>query len=151
MNYRLIAYVIILLVSGYVSFSIRRYGNGKVKFHMAVIDLITHIRQQITFYCMPTDRIINGYNDPVIGDIKEFVKSNGDCSIYTDERGRKILYEFFTRLGKTSTDDQIANCDYAISSLNGLLVGYIEEKDKKYKAYSGLAFVIGAMLVIILI
>lgn len=151
MRYKYLAFIIIFFLSGYISFRIRKYSNDKIKFHVALIDFITHIRQQITFYCTPTDRIIKEYHDPAIGDCSLLMEGKTINNIYTDERGRKVLNDFFKRLGKSAVEGQIANCDYALSSISTLLSEYIDEKDKKYKAYSMLSLIIGGLLIILLI
>ena len=74
-----------------------------------------------------------------------------DRNVYLDERGKKLLKEYFLKLGKSSAEDQIANCDYVIEAMNILLDEYKEQIPKRYKAYSTLTFVIAAMMIILLL
>lgn len=149
--YRYAALPVLLVLAFYISYCIRKYGKEKIEFHISVIDFITYVKQQITFFCTPTNKIIEGYNDSMLSRSGLFNDGGIDRNIYLDERGKKLLKEYFCKLGKSSAEDQIANCDYVIEGMNALLDEYKEVIPKKYKAYSTLAFVIAAMMIILLL
>ncbi|MBR6514337.1 MAG: hypothetical protein IKT46_05825 [Clostridia bacterium] len=135
----------------YISYSIRKYARDKILFHCAVIDFITYTRQQIAFFCTPTARIIASYKDPILSSNGFFDKKGLENNRYLDQRGRKLLEEFFSRLGKSSSEEQTANCDYIIAGLNTLIDEYKNDAEKKYKAYSSLTLILGLMLLILLV
>lgn len=151
MGYKQTAILIIIALTLYIALVIENYGRDKVNFHISVIDFITYVKQQIKFFCTPTDKIIAGYRENSQLDIGFFESGGIDSNIYLDTRGKKLLNEFFSRLGKSSAEDQIASCDYTITSIKALLDEYKEEVQKKYKAYSVMALISGAMLIILLL
>ena len=151
MGYRYTAILIISVIAVYTAFCIRRFGRERISFHVAVIDFITYVKQQINYFCTPTNKLIDNYSDKRIVDSGVFDKEGIDTNIYLDARGKKLLKDFFAKLGKSSADDQIANCDYTIQALNSLLSEYKADIPKKYKVYSTLTLIAGAMLLILLI
>ncbi len=151
MRYRYTAFLLIILLTFYIAIAIRKYGKDKISFHVAVIDFISYVKQQITFFCTPTNKIMSDYSQSDIKNSGLFDEGGIDRNIYLDERGKKLLTEFFSKFGKSSAEDQIANCDYTLDSLKSLLAEYKEDLPKKYKAYSTLTFIIGAMLIILLL
>ena len=150
-RYRYAVLFIILVLTLYISFFIKKYGRDKISFHADVIDFITYVKRQITFFCTPTDKIISGYAFPGRQDGGIFEEGGIDKNVYLDERGKKLLKDFFSKLGRSSAEDQTANCDYTIDALNSLLDEYEEELPKKYKAYSTLVLIAGAMLMVLLL
>ncbi len=150
-EYRYTVSAVILFCSVYIASRISKYGKDKICFHVTVIEFITYVRQQISFFCTPTNKIIAEYPDSALQSSGIFDKGGVDRNIYLDERGKKLLKDFLFRLGKSNVEDQIANCNYAIDGMRALLDEYKEEIPKKYKAYSTMAFIIGGMLVILLL
>ncbi len=149
--YRYTAIFIILLISLYTALCITRYGREKISFHIAVIDFITYVKQQITFFCTPTNKLIEEYHDTKLRESGIFSSDGIEANVYLDARGKKLLKDFFARLGKSSAEDQIASCDYTIEGLNALLTEYRSDIPKKYKVYSTLTLIAGSMLLILLI
>ena len=146
--YRYTALLLIILLAIYITVVIRKYAKDKIYFHITIIDFITYVKQQITFFCAPTNKIISEYTVPEIKNSGIFEEGGIDKNKYLDERGKKLMKDFFSKLGRSSADDQIANCDYTIEAMNKLLDEYKEELPKKYKAYSTITLITGAMLVI---
>ena len=139
------------MLAFYISYCLRKYGREKIEFHISVIDFVNYVKQQITFFCTPTNKIIEGYADSWLYKSGLFDDGGVDRNVYLDERGKKLLKEYFLKLGKSSAEDQIANCDYVIEAMNILLDEYKEQIPKRYKAYSTLTFVIAAMMIILLL
>ncbi len=139
------------MLAFYISYCLRKYGREKIEFHISVIDFVNYVKQQITFFCTPTNKIIEGYADNGLYKSGLFDDGGVDRNVYLDERGKKLLKEYFLKLGKSSAEDQIANCDYVIEAMNILLDEYKEQIPKRYKAYSTLTFVIAAMMIILLL
>ncbi len=150
-TYKNAALLIIILLTFYIAISIRKYGRDKIYFHIEVIDFITYVRQQIIYFCAPTSKIISGYSGKDLKNSGIFDEGGIDRNIYLDERGKKLLKDYLSKLGKSSAEDQVANCDYTIDGMNSLLNEYKEDVQKKYKAYSTLVFIAGAMVMILLI
>ena len=151
MLYKHLVFIIIALSDLYIAFSIRKYGTDKIKFHITLLDFITYARQQIVFFCAPTNKIINGYGDRLLRDSGFFDDGGIDGNIYLDTRGKKLMNDFFGKFGKSSVEDQVANCDYTIDGINNLLDEYKNDIQKKYKAYSILTVILGAMVIVLLI
>lgn len=149
--YRYTAILLILILAFYIALNIRKYGKDKIIFHIDIIDFITYVKQQITFFCTPTNKILEEYSDSKLYRSGIFEDGGVDANIYLDERGKKLLKDYFSKFGKSSAEDQISNCDYTIEQMNDLLNEYKEEIPKKYKAYSTLAFVVSSMLIILLL
>ena len=148
--YKYTAIIIIILLTLYVAFELKKYGRDKISFHMEIIDFITYVRQQISFFCTPTKQILEGYRETEIGNGGFFDADGIDRNIYLDERGKRLMKEFITNFGKSSSEDQIANCNYTIEAMELLISEYKKELPEKYKAYSTLTWVVGAMVVILL-
>ncbi len=158
MSYKLISYVIIIGISLYIANAIKKQGEGKIFFCQAMIDFITYIKSQISYFCTPTKELIDGYNNDILEKcgFLSMIKANDwstaiSHSKMLDSRGKSILVAFSSKLGKTSADEQIENCDFAIESLNAILSEYKAEIPKKYKAYSSLAVIVGLMILILLV
>ncbi|MBQ4561825.1 MAG: stage III sporulation protein AB [Clostridia bacterium] len=151
MVYKYFAFGIIMLVSMYCAYCFKKYGEDKIKYHYSIIEFISYVKRQIGYFCTPTQKILGNYDDPILNKSGFFEKNGIEENIYLDSQGKKILLEFFSMLGKSDAEDQMANCDYTIESINSLLNEYKDDVVKRYKAYSTISVVVGLMLIILLI
>ena len=149
--YRCAAIAVCAAIALYIAFSIRKYAADRIEFHTAVVDFIAYVKQQITYFCAPTNKIIEGYSSPVFEKNSIFAPDSIDNNIYLDDRGKKIIHDFFARLGRCTAEEQVSNCDYTITQLNMLISEYRDDMNKRYKAYSGMAVIVGLMLIILLL
>lgn len=148
----------IIALALYIAIYIKKYGENKLSFYSAMLDFVNHIKNQIEYFCTPTEEIINSYSDGFLfecgflGEIEgSDWKSAIDKSKYIDDESKGILSIFSKKLGKSAKEEQIANCDYTIMALDKKIQTCKEDVIGKYKAYSSLAVVCGFMIVILLI
>lgn len=155
MYYRYIAFIIIISVTVYIGYMIRNYSIQRIKVLSAVIDMIEYIKNQISFYCTPTQKLFINYEAKLLESVGilealktgHFEKIYGN-NIYFDKKVSSVLFSFFEKFGKTSADQQVSNCEYAIAELLKCLEIYKAEENQKYKAYSSLVVISGLMVII---
>ena len=158
MEFRYLASALIVVISVYIAYQIQRYGANKIGFYHALVEFVSYIKNQILYFRTPTDKIISEFNSSVLerygflslvekGDWRSAAETNG----FLDPDTKELMYKFGSKLGKSTAEDQIANCDYTLDVLNKYLSEYKTEIPKKYKAYSSLAVIFGFMILILLI
>lgn len=157
-------YIFIILVLGlsfYIAFYIKKRGEQKILLNEAICDFIEYIKNQIEFFCTPTDEIIANYESPVLEryefltliDENDWEKAlyESKASVLLDKRTTVILDAFSKKLGKSSAQEQISNCDYTLRELRKELEIQKNEVPKKSKAFSAITVVFGFMAVIIIL
>ena len=157
-------YIFIILVLGlsfYIAFYIKKRGEQKILLNEAICDFIEYIKNQIEFFCTPTDEIIANYESPILEryefltliDENDWEKAlyESKASVLLDKRTTVILDAFSKKLGKSSAQEQISNCDYTLRELRKELEIQKNEVPKKSKAFSAITVVFGFMAVIIIL
>lgn len=148
----------IIALSLYIAYSIKKYAENRIRFNCAMLEFITYIKNQIEYFCTPTEDIIESYSEGFLfecgflGDLcgNDWKKAI-ENSKYIDENSKNIIFGFSNKLGRSAKEEQISNCEYAISALDKQIDLCRAEVIGKYKAYSSLALICGFMIVILLI
>lgn len=154
-------YIGICLIIGaslYISYCIKRFGENKINCYCAICDLIEYIKDQIEYFCTPTEGLIGSYSNDFLyksGFLRNLEKNDWKKAIendqYLDQYSKTVLEDFSKKLGKSSREQQIANCEYVISALSRKYEICKEDVSKRFKAYSTLAVIVGFMFVILVI
>lgn len=155
------AIILLLSVSFYIAFNIKKKGKNKLKVLSSLVRLIEYIKEQIEYFCTPTEEIFRHYDDSTLAEfglmpildtddmIKKLDKLLADNLL--DTENRELLLSFCKKLGRCTQDEQIANCEYTLSRLCKSLEETIARLPKKTGVYSALTVVCGFMAAVILL
>lgn len=148
----------ILGISLYIAVRIRKYAADRIRFFTSIYGFIAYIRNQIEYFCTPTEEFIDSFSDDFLegcGFLSSIEGNSWDEAIrkcrYIDRSNAAVLLDFSSRLGKTGSDEQLANCEYTMEEIKKTIEVCRCDADTRYKAYSALTVIIGFMLVIALI
>ena len=155
------AIILILSVSFYIAFSIKRRGKSKLVLLSSLTQLVEYIKDQIEYFCAPTEEIFRNYCDGRLADFGFLPIRGTDDMIsklerlssdgFLDSESREVLISFCKRLGRSIQDEQIANCEYTLSRLRKSLEEASVQLPRKTGVYSALTVVCGFMTAIILL
>ncbi len=158
MEFKYAGITAIIALALYIAWSIKKFGENRIRFNCAMLDFITYIKNQIEFFCTPTEEIIDSYSEGFLFDCGFLGDIEGndwtravEKSKYIDDNSKNIIFGFSKKLGKTTKEEQISNCEYAIAALDKQIDSCRADVIGKYKAYSSLAVICGFMIVILLI
>lgn len=161
MELKYLAIAVVLGISFYVAYYIKKRGEEKLQFNEALCDFIEYIKNQIEFFCTPTDEIVANYDSPILEkyefltliDENDWEKAiyESKASALLDKRTVSLLDAFSKKLGTTTASEQIANCEYTLSELKKALETQKDEVPKKSKAFSAISVVSGFMAVILIL
>lgn len=145
-------------ISLYASYCIKRQGENRIQCYSAICDMIEYIKNQIEYFCTPTEDLMRTYSNEFLeksGFIRDLERNDWSVAIennkYIDEHSKTVLEDFSRKLGKSSKEQQIANCEYAIAALSKKYEVCKDEIPKRIKAYSTLAVIVGFMIIIMVI
>ncbi len=127
--------------------------NEKSKISSAIkaCDFIKYIKTQIEYFSTPINKIIASYEDksPLIEDLS--TKSFSVAKRLLDRGDFKLVFDFFSSLGKGLKDEELSLCSYTIEELQKC----IEKKEKDYpdkiKVFRAMALFFGFCVIILLI
>ena len=135
------------------------YEKIKLGESEAFLNLIRHIKNEISLYRTPIPKIISSYASKELYDcgfLQNFdISWNGALKaslekLHIDEDVKKLLFDFGKELGGPSTDEQINSCEYYAEKLSDMVEVMKSELPVKQKMYRSLSAVLGIIAVIIL-
>ncbi len=161
MNLKILALFLIIGSSVGAAYQIRKQGRLKHEYYKSLLEFIEHIRNQISVFCAPIDRIISDYENSILeesgfltllleGDWRVALEKN-KYSRFIDRNSFELLCGFGKKLGRTGLEEQVAICDYTIGQLRKEYDKLINEAPGKTKAYASLCVVGGFMLAVLFI
>ena len=135
MIYKVIGSLVLLLAGGYVSAAITRFERRRLRVLDGYISLIYYIKGQIDCYAMPLSDILERADPAIIAaclgldtvtplpplsvsgepPLPAMVKAS---RLYLEPESERLLTTFTGELGSTYRTEQVARCDYYISTLN---------------------------------
>jgi hypothetical protein len=145
MLYKVLGSGLLLLASGYVALSVRRFEHRRLRVLDGYISLIYYIKGQIDCYAMPLTDILSRVDPGVVSDCLG-LESTGvfsfdtvgpggepplpamvrESRLYLQPETERLLSGFAGELGSVYRAEQVSRCDYYIQALT-------EERRKLYE------------------
>ena len=145
MIYKLMGSMILVLASGYVALSVRRFEYRRLRVLDGYISLIYFIKGQIDCYAMPVPEILARVDPHILGDCLGLGRTPVDfpqmrmrageaylpamvdeSRLYLQPESERLLTTFAGELGSAYRAEQVTRCDYYIGALS-------EERRKLYE------------------
>lgn len=149
-----------IFVSGIWLFLIREsYQKKKMLQLQGYIRLISHIKNQISCYMLPIDKILQDCDERILQDCGFYASSpaesieailDGSVFFFDDEIQQK-LYLFARDFGKGYLNEQIKLCDRYISELKSIYEHFNAERTKDKKLSFAICLSISLSLILILL
>ena len=151
----------ILFLSFYISYIIRKNSRERIQILEELCLLCEYIENQIEYYCTPTEEILSSYHSVYLEE-RGFLPIRGDecwrdklagCGLaeYLDASVLGQISTFSDKLGRSCSEDQIANCRHITELLSRRLDKDRSDIPRRARAYSALCLVSAFMTVILII
>ena len=144
MIYKMIGSMVLVLASGYVALSVRRFEYRRLRVLDGYISLIYYIKGQIDCYAMPLSEILARVDPGILADCLGLDRTPAypfrtenlggepplpamvqESRLYLQPESERLLSSFAGELGSVYRAEQVARCDYYIGALT-------EERRKLY-------------------
>ena len=153
--------IIILAASVAAAYISSRSCRSRLAANEGILDLVRFIKARIMYYNDPLDKIYNDFENSEL-DSRGFItelRSEGfsEALISSDTIGcfddtvLAKLGDFTKKLGMTSAEEQVSNCDLCIVFLENEVEKMRAELPKKARMYSSLCVIAGLGAVLLLI
>lgn len=125
--------------------------KSKISSANEICNFIKHIRAQIEYFSTPISKIFSSYDEktPLIKDLCD--KSFSGSKRLLEKGDYKLVFDFFSSLGKGLKDEELSLCSYTIDELQKS----IDKKEKDYpdkiKVFRAMALFFGFCVIILLI
>ena len=149
-----------LFASGLWTFLIREsYQNKKIVQLQGYIRVISYIKNQISCYMLPVDKILRDCDERLLHDCglyssvrpKSIEEILDNSVIYFDDEIREKLNLFAKDFGKGYLNEQIKLCDRYISELKSIYEHFSVERSKDKKLSLAICLSISLSLILILL
>lgn len=161
MGYKYLIIIVVLAMSVYIAAYIKRLNDNKIEVYEGIIDFLEYIKSQIEYFCTPTEEIIKNYENLILnkyGFLEALEMTNWEKALtqtnmspYLDNTTVTLLKRFSGTFGKTSSQEQISNCEYTLAQLNNELIKLKQDSPQKTKAYSSLTVISGLMIILLIL
>ena len=150
----------VILLAGLCFYYIRENFQKKKLIQLAsFINLLGYIKNQISYYLLPIDKILCNCDKKIIADCGLDVSSNTDtlkemldkCEFYLEDEIQKKLYSFARDFGMGYSNEQIKLCDQYISELKSILDNFKLERLKDKKLSLAICISISLSLILVLL
>ena len=150
----------VLLLAGFGFYFVRESFQKKKLIQLAgFINLLDYIKNQISCYLIPIDKILRNCDEKIINDCRLTASSNSKsleemldkCEFYVDDEIQKKLYSFARDLGRGYLNEQIKLCDQYISELKAIFENLKIERIKDKKLSLAICLSISLSLILVLL
>ena len=115
-----------------------------------LIDFISYIKSQISYFSLPIDSIYSKYSSNK-AEIAEIKKGNYSSLKNFNENIRTETISFFESIGKGFKTEQISKCEILITNLTNELTALKADTKNKIKIFRAISLFISVCIIIFIV
>lgn len=147
---KVIGGILILCASIFVSYLYEKQQKSKAEYLSQIQEFIKFTKGQIEFFSTPYNKIIEKYTND--SELRESILSGFKSHlVILDLDDKKTVKGFFSAIGRGFASEEIALCEYTLSSLEKSIEKIKKENPNKIKIFRSMALFTAVSIIILLV